>query len=123
MTGNKHDLIRERRLRQKLERVEAENRPRLTPSWFKYARCPLCRQRYVVNNNAEREVRPLRLLGVAICANCFYRAGTERLVRIYKVGKRLANSSTLDEDGVLHINTEPIGDIIREMKELFTRDS
>lgn len=116
----KHEIIRERKLRQKIQRVVDENTPKTQDKrGFKYARCPLCGERYVINNNARREIRVNRLLGVAICPHCFYRRGTERLVRIYKLGKRLADVGELDEDGVLTIHTESVGDLIREAKELF----
>ena len=106
---SKHDIIRERRLRQKLERTKTEWTPQGKKDWHKKTRCPLCLQLYVVNNNAQREVRPLRMVGVAVCANCYYKRGTERLVRIYKLGRKMTRVK-FDSDVV---------NIVREVEELF----
>lgn len=111
VTRNKHDLIRERRLKKKLDRIVDEATPKAPREGLKRARCPICGEKYVINNYEDREIRLKRILGVAVCANCAYRAGTERLVRIYKLGKQLSKIGACDEPD--------IHQLIQKAKELF----
>lgn len=86
--GNKHDIIRNRKIREKQEKIQETWTPK-DNSWQKKARCKLCKDLYVCNNNAEHEVRPWRIEGVAVCARCYFSRGTPELIAIYKMGREI----------------------------------
>lgn len=56
-------------------------------SWQKWTRCKICQRRICVNNNAEREIRPHRRLGVVCCPWCTFEA-----VFCYVIARELAKA-------------------------------
>ena len=61
-------------------------------SWQRFARCKVCKRRICVNNNAEREIRPPRKLGVVCCPWC-----SEEAVQLYVITKKLANATKVED--------------------------
>lgn len=94
-----HERARQARLARKLAKVEDQWTPdprTWDRSWQRWAKCKVCGQRYCVNNNKEREVRPWRTLGVPVCATCWSRRGAERITKMYKLVKRMASFDPTD---------------------------
>lgn len=109
--GNRAAIIRNRKIREKQERVQNDWMPR-DNSWQRFARCKICKERYCCNNNEDHEVRPYRIKGVAICARCFFSKGTPQLVEMYLLIKDLANpeADSLSEVRALQTRAQEVLD-------------
>ena len=73
-------LRRQRRVSETLDR-----------SWVKYARCKICRRRFVANNYADRKVRlrDLKIGGLLFCPWCKHRDG-KFVAQLYLLAERIS---------------------------------
>lgn len=64
---------------------------RLDSSWKKYARCTICRRRYVVNNYSDRKVRVNqdKIAGKIVCIWCRCRDG-KFIVQLMLLAEKMA---------------------------------
>lgn len=83
----------------KAERRQRKIQESLDISWKKYARCSLCRYRYVVNNYADRKVRVNqdKIGGKIVCPWCKHRYGKFG-VQLLLFAEQTANRSCGGDD-------------------------
>lgn len=63
--GRSRQIIAERKAREAAARWDPAQQ--LDRSWMKYARCKICGLKCCLNNNAQREIRVRRYMGVFTC--------------------------------------------------------
>jgi hypothetical protein len=84
--------LRTLRAAKKARKAQENWNPELN-QWHKYAKCTLCRRRFVVNNYSDHKVRVshLKIAGKIVCPACKFRDG-KFVIQLMLIAEKCANN-------------------------------